>query len=138
MPVKVRGRGRASSACRDDGSDLGSYNTQQHWVAWDDALYLVYTQREAQNDHIARHRAPLFIARVDPERLCVLRATEKTVLPERGAQMGNFGAAQITDREWWVTVGEYVYPNRTANRTQPDPRGGDGSVLLGRLLRLEE
>jgi|GEM_PF-6713224 len=33
----------------------------------------------------------------------------------------------------WVTVGEYVYAHRTANRTRPDPRGGDDSVLLGRL-----
>ena len=117
----------------DDGTELGSYNTQQHWVAWGDQLYLVYTRRGAQNDHIARHRAPLFIGQVDPEKLCVLRATEKVVLPERGAQMGNFGAAQITDRQWWVTVGEYVYRHRTSNLTHPDPRGGDGSVLLGRL-----
>jgi hypothetical protein len=117
----------------DDGSELGSYNTQQHWVAHGDKLYLVYTRRGAQNDHIMRHRAPLFIAQVDRERLCVIRATEKVVLPERGAQMGNFGAAEIQPGQWWITVGEYVYPWRTANRTKPDPRGGDGSVLLGRL-----
>lgn len=117
----------------DDGTELGSYNTQQHWAAYGQRLYLIYTRRGAHNDHIARHRAPLFIGQVDAEKLCVLRATEKVVLPERGAQMGNFGAAQIDAREWWVTVGEYVYANRTANRTKPDPHGGDGSVLLGRL-----
>ncbi len=119
----------------DDGTDLGSYNTQQHWAAYGDELYLVYTRRGARNDHIARHRAPLFVAKVDTERLCVLKASEQVVLPERGAQMGNFGADQVTDHEWWVTVGEYVYGHRTANRTKPDPRGGDGSVLLGRLRR---
>lgn len=117
----------------DDGSELGSYNTQQHWVSCADQLYLVYTRRGAQNDHIPRHRAPLFIGRVDTEKLCVVRATEKVVLPEWGAMLGNFGAAQITDHEWWVTDGEYVFPERTANRTRPHPRGADGSVLLGRL-----
>jgi hypothetical protein len=61
----------------DDGADLGSYNTQQHWVTHSDGLLLVYTRRGADNDHVFRHRAPLFIARVDPERLCVIRATER-------------------------------------------------------------
>ncbi len=114
----------------DDGRELGSYNTQQHWVCHGEELYLVYTRRGAQNDHIPRHRAPLFIARVDREKLWVLRATEKVVLPERGAMMGNFGAAAISDRQWWITVGEYVLGT---GRTKPHPRGADGSVLLGRL-----
>lgn len=117
----------------DDGSDLGSYNTQQHWVTHSGNLYLVYTRRGAHNDHIMRHRAPLFMARVDPDRLHVLRQTERVVLPERGAQMGNFGAAEIRPGEWWITVGEYVYPHRTSNHTKPDPRGADGTVWLGRL-----
>ncbi len=46
----------------DDGQVLGSYNTQQHWVVHNDELYLVYTRRGANNDHVFRHRAPLFIA----------------------------------------------------------------------------
>ena len=46
----------------DDGTELGSYNTQQHWLAHSEALYLVYTRRGANNDHIMRHRAPLFMA----------------------------------------------------------------------------
>ena len=50
----------------DDGEDLGSYNTQQHWLTHGDGLFLVYTRRGANNDHIMRHRAPLFIAQVDP------------------------------------------------------------------------
>ena len=44
----------------DDGAELGSYNTQQHWLAHRDGLFLVYTRRGANNDHIVRHRAPLF------------------------------------------------------------------------------
>ena len=51
----------------DDGKDLGNYNTQQHWVTHSEKLFLVYTRRGAKNDHVFRHRAPLFIAEVDPE-----------------------------------------------------------------------
>jgi hypothetical protein len=112
----------------DDGAELGSYNTQQHWLAHADALYLVYTRRGAGNDHIFRHRAPLFIARVDPERLCVLRDTERVLIPERGAQMGNFGAAPINERESWVTVAEYV------KEVQPHPRGANGSTFAARVI----
>ena len=36
----------------DDGTDLGSYNTQAHWVTHGDALFLVYTRRGAGNDHV--------------------------------------------------------------------------------------
>src|SRR6185436_12067028 len=71
----------------DDGSDLGSYNTQQHWLAHSDGLFLVYTRRGANNDHIIRSRAPLFIARVDPEKLCVIRSSERILIPERGGEM---------------------------------------------------
>lgn len=90
----------------DDGKDLGSYNTQQHWIGHSDGLFLVYTRRGANNDHIVRHRAPLFMAQIDPRRLTVLRKTEKIIVPEKGASLGNFGAAKIDDHESWVTVGE--------------------------------
>ncbi|MCP4643107.1 MAG: exo-alpha-sialidase, partial [bacterium] len=109
----------------DDGSDLGSYNTQQKWVTHSDGLFLVYTRRGADNDHIVRHRAPLFIAQVDTERLCVLRATERVAVPERGRALGNFDATTINDKETWITVaGGPTYcaritwstPNRLAGR----------------------
>ena len=48
----------------DDGTDLGNYNTQQHWVTHRDGLFLIYTRRGAKNDHVFRHRAPLFMAHV--------------------------------------------------------------------------
>ncbi|MBT3379721.1 MAG: exo-alpha-sialidase [Lentisphaerae bacterium] len=89
----------------DDGTDLGSYNTQQKWVTHSDALYLVYTRRGADNDHIMRHRAPLFMAQVDPKRLCVLRRTEQIVVPERGYAIGNFDATTVNRQETWITVG---------------------------------
>jgi hypothetical protein len=112
----------------DDGTELGSYNTQQHWLAHRDGLFLVYTRRGADNDHIFRHRAPLFIAQVDPQRLCVLRETEKVLIPERGAQMGNFGAAPINENESWVTVAEYIAGGK------PHPRGADGSVFAAQVI----
>jgi len=90
----------------DDGAPLGSYNTQQHWVTVAGGLFLVYTRRGADNDHIMRHRAPLFIAQVDPDRLCVLRATEQILLPENHATLGNSGVCQIDENEAWVTCGE--------------------------------
>ncbi|WP_236621965.1 sialidase family protein [Novipirellula maiorica] len=90
----------------DDGKPLGSYNTQQHWVTVGGKLYLLYTRRGADNDHIMRHRAPLFIAEVDPQRLTVLRATEQVLVPEDHATLGNSGVCQINQDEAWVTVAE--------------------------------
>lgn len=113
----------------DDGEELGSYNTQQHWLAHENGLFLVYTRRGANNDHMFRHRAPLFIAQVDPQRLCVLRDTEKVVVPERGVTLGNFGCNPVTSGQSWVTVGEYL-----ADTTKKHPRGGDGSVWTSRIL----
>ena len=111
----------------DDGAELGSYNTQQHWLAHARGLFLVYTRRGANNDHIPRHRAPLFMARVDPATLRVLRATERIVVPERGADLGNFGAAAVSATEAWITVSEGVF--------KPDARarGATGATFVARI-----
>ncbi|MDG2122625.1 MAG: PQQ-binding-like beta-propeller repeat protein, partial [Verrucomicrobiales bacterium] len=90
----------------DDGEPLGSYNTQQHWVTVGGGLFLVYTRRGADNDHVFRHRAPLFIAQVDPDSLQVIRTTERILLPENGATLGNSGICRVSDNESWVTCGE--------------------------------
>jgi hypothetical protein len=86
----------------DDGDLLGSYNTQQHWITHSDGLYLSYTRRGADNDKVFRHRAPLLMARVDPERLVVERATERVILPNLGKAFGNFGICDASPRETWV------------------------------------
>src|SRR5262249_50131654 len=84
-----------------------------------DALYLVYTRRGANNDHIFRHRAPLFIAQVDPDRLCVNRKTEQILVPENHADLGNFGVVDISPTETWVVVAEYpALTKRKAERNQ--------------------
>ena len=111
----------------NDGSELGSYNTQQHWVTHSEALYLVYTRRGADNDHVFRHRAPLFMAQVDPEKLCVIRETEQILVPERGARLGNFGVTDISPHETWVTVAEWMQPNGV------DKYGSDGSVFVAKI-----
>ena len=112
----------------DDGQELGSYNTQQHWVTHSDGLFLCYTRRGADNDEIFRNRAPLFMAQVDPRKLQVLRSTERVLVPKRGAGLGNFGASAIDANESWVTVAEYVYDDNARQR------GADGSVFLARII----
>lgn len=118
----------------DDGTELGNYNTQQHWVTHSDGLFLVYTRRGANNDHVFRHRAPLFIAQVDPRRLCVLRETEQILVPERGARLGNFGVTTVNERETWVTVTEWMQ-TKGPNHILPvdNPYGSDGSVFVARI-----
>ena len=78
-----------------------------------------------------RWRAPLYLARVDTKRLCLIRATERIVLPLIGdgvdnarhvARMGNFHTVAVTPQESWVTVGETL-PND----------GWKGNTLLARI-----
>jgi hypothetical protein len=119
----------------DDGTELGSYNTQQHWVTCGDGLFLTYTRRGANNDHIIRHRAPLFMAQVDPERLCVVRDTERILLPDTGAQYGNGGALTVSPHESWVLdaecmKGDAKNPHDTALTVR---RGANNRVCLCRI-----
>lgn len=119
----------------DDGSPLGSYNTQAHWVTHDDALYLVYTRKGANNDHVFRHRAPLFIAQVDTAAQRVLRATERILIPEKGARYGNFGVCDVSERETWVVETEWMQrpgPNHVI--PVDNPYGAKGRVYAARIL----
>lgn len=111
----------------EDGGDLGSYNTQQHWVSHGDGLYLVYTRRGADNDRVFRHRAPLFMARIDPEKLVVIRASERVLIPERGAAVGNFGITEVSAHETWVIATECMMPGN------PEKYGADNSVFVVKL-----
>lgn len=93
--------------CWDDGSILPTYNTQQHWFELSGKLYLVYTRRGAGNDHVFRHRAPLFAAEVRNMR--VVKDTEFIAVPERGARLGNFGTFSDGDKAY-VTAAEWMQP----------------------------
>ncbi len=121
--------------CFDDGSNAGNYNTQQHWIQGGGKLYMVYTRRGADNDHIFRHRAPLFIAQFDTEKMCLIRETERIAVPERGARLGNFGCLHVDDNESWVVVSEWM------QTTAPDyfnwrrcmQYGSDNSVFIAKI-----
>lgn len=112
----------------DDGSLLPTYNTQQHWITHSDGLFLVYTRITEDNGHVFRHRAPLFIAEVDPSRLCVIRDTERILVPERGARLGNFQVVDVTPDETWVTVSEWMQP------VGCEKYGSDNSIFVARVL----
>lgn len=118
----------------DDGSDLGNYNTQQHWVTHSDGLFLVYTRKGADNDHVFRHRAPLFIAQVDPEKLTVIRSTEQIAVRERGARLGNFGVASISPGETWIVATEWMQ-TWGPNYVMPvdNKYGADNSIHITRI-----
>jgi hypothetical protein len=48
-------------------------------------------------------------------------------VPERGATLGNFGAAAITESESWVTVCEGVWNDEIRRR------GAEGALFLARV-----
>ncbi len=118
--------------CFDDGSDLGNYNTQQHWLTHENRLFLIYTRRGANNDHVMRHRAPLFIAEVDQQKLRVIRDSEQILVPNRGARLGNFGVHPLSKKEYVVVVSEWM------QTTNPNPYdytvcqkyGSDNSIFM--------
>lgn len=119
----------------EDGKDLGSYNTQAHWVTHSDGLYLVYTRRGANNDHIIRHRAPLIMGRVNPDKMAIIRDSERILVPERGARLGNFGVVDVNEDKTWVIVTEWM------QRFGPDyvmpvnnKYGSDNSVYVSKIL----
>lgn len=96
--------------------------TQQHWLTHSDGLFLVYTRKDKSNTGVIRWRAPLWIARVDPENRHLIRSTERVVLPlsadgvkdaDNVALMGNFHVTNASPDESWVTVGEWL-PKKNA------------------------
>jgi hypothetical protein len=124
----------------DDGKPLGSYNTQAHWVTHSNGLFLVYTRKGANNDHIMRHRAPLFIAEVDPVKLQVKRKTEQILIPEKGATYGNFGVVNVNADETWIIDCELMQnpkkkqDDKTDKAPEPNPRGATGKIYAARIL----
>lgn len=108
--------------CWDDGSILQSYNTQQHWLKIEDELYLVYTRRGADNDHVFRHRAPLFVAKV--ENMKLVKESEFVAVKERGARLGNFCALSKEDGTALVMAAEWMQPKGC------EKYGSDNSVHL--------
>lgn len=117
--------------CWDDGAPLEMSTTQQHWLTHSDGLFLVYTRKDESNSKVIRWRSPLWVARVDTDKRCLIKSTEQVLLPLVGdgvkdpnkvALMGNFHVTNVSPTESWVTVGEWM------------PRDGyRGDVLLARI-----
>ncbi len=115
----------------EDGQPIGMSTTQQHWLAHSDGLFLVYTREDESNKNVIRWRSPLWMARVDTDRLTLIRDSEQVVLPLVGdgvqqpdqvALMGNFNITHASQTESWVTVGEWM-PRQNAR----------GDLLLARI-----
>ena len=118
--------------CFDDGEDLGNYNTQQHWLVGGRRLWLVYTRRAGNNDHVFRHRAPLFIAEFDSKRMCVIRSTEQIAVPERGARLGNFGCQSYSDKVGYVFAAEWMQHGHDGWEYCAK-YGSDNSIFISRI-----
>ena len=115
----------------DDGEPLFMSTTQQRWLTHSVGLYLVYTRKADHNADVIRWRAPLYLAEVDAERLCLIRESEREIFPISGdpandpqhvALLGNLMPVNATVSESWVTVGE--------NRSRD---GFKGDTLLARI-----
>lgn len=111
----------------DDGSEFPTGDTQQHWITHSDGLFLAFTYKRDDNKHVFRHRAPLFMAEVDPENLTLKRSTLRTLVPERGARLGNFQVVEVNQHETWVTVTEWMQPIGC------EKYGSDNSVFVARI-----
>ena len=114
----------------DDGELLTSRNTQQAWLRHPDGLFLVYTRETPHNRHIFRRRAPLFMARFDEDRDCLIKDTEVIAVPEMGARLGNFSVTGISENEAWICVCEWM------QTTGPDPFDSSRCVQYGANNRL--
>jgi hypothetical protein len=64
------------------GGDLGHSNNELQGITHSEELFLAPTRRGANNDEIPRDRAPLFMARVDPDTLRIRRGTKRVLLPK--------------------------------------------------------
>ena len=66
--------------------------------------------------------------------MCVKRATERILVPERGARLGNLGVCDVSADETWVTVAEWMQTWPPEIVLRPDnPYAADNTVYAARL-----
>ncbi|MBE5732546.1 MAG: exo-alpha-sialidase [Clostridiales bacterium] len=112
----------------DNCENVGNYCTQQRWITCGGKLYMVYTRKNANNDHVFRHRAPLFMAEFDAERMCLIKDTEQVVVPNRGARLGNFGCQSLEDgKTAFVFASEWMQPEGC------EKYGSDNSIFVVKI-----
>ncbi|MBI5283042.1 MAG: exo-alpha-sialidase [Candidatus Solibacter usitatus] len=104
----------------DDGEPLALSSTQQRWLTHSEALFLVYTRRDSSNLNVMRWRAPLYLARVDPKRMCLIRASERIAIPLYGdgltrgnevEHLGNFHTTAVSAEESLISCGTVIPAN---------------------------
>ena len=117
----------------DTGDIVPTYNTQSHWLECGGNLYLVYTRKAGNNDHVFRHRAPLFMAQVDTATMRILHNTEQIVVPERGARLGNFGVNQIDENTALITASEWMQDLNCDPIKPNNFYGSDNSVYITKV-----
>lgn len=118
----------------DNGENAGNYCTQQHWITGGGKLYMVYTRKNADNDHVFRHRAPLFIAEFDTERMCLIRESEKIAVPNRGARLGNFGCHSMPDgKNAYVIASEWMQSISGKDWKYCMEFGSDNSIFISHI-----
>ena len=101
-----------------------------------EALYLVYTRRAVWNEHVFRNRAPLFMAEVDTDTLTVKRNTERIVVPDRGARLGNFNVTPIDETETWVIAAEWMQSSAGHGETGAkycEQYGSDNTIWAAKI-----
>ena len=112
----------------DTGELINSENTQQHWVKSPWGLYLIYTSsKRPESENVFRGRAPLFIARFDENKMCLIKSTEQVLIPNTGAQLGNFGAFDVDQTHSWVITSEATTPETLS------VGGNNGRVYIAKI-----
>ncbi len=113
--------------CWEDGTPIGNKNTMQRFLKVGGELYLVYTRRDRLNEHVFRNRAPLYMTRIDTEKMRLIKGEEIILVPELGARLGNFGVYNISENEARVIVAEWMQLKGC------ERYGSDNSVWLVRV-----
>lgn len=91
----------------DNGDPIPMDQTMTKFVSRAEGLFLVYTRITKNNTAVFRHRAPVFIAEIDPNAACLIRKSESTLLENNGFPLGNFNVHDVSPRETWVTAPEW-------------------------------
>ena len=96
----------------DNGDDLKTSTTQQHWLKMNDSLFLIYTRETEDNKNVIRWRSPLFISKFNHKTGTLERETEQLVFPTKDRDdvsnlLGNFHACEVGDGKGMISVGSW-------------------------------
>ena len=99
--------GKPKPWCWDNGDPIPMDQTMTKFISNPRGLFLVYARITEMNKDVFRHRAPLYVAQIDPDKVCLIQSTESTVLGNRGFPLGNFNVHDVSSQETWVTSQEW-------------------------------